>query len=67
MRNSTKLKILLQKYTVSLNLDEDEQFVLLLTNKNTNDMKRFEGKSYGRVLSMAYSYLLQILKHRYED
>jgi hypothetical protein len=62
MRNSTKLKILLQKYTVSLDLDSDDLFILLLTEKGNNNMQQFEGKSYSAVLAKAYSYLLKSLK-----
>ena len=62
MRNTTKLKILLQKYTVTLNRDEDEIFVLLLTDKNTGKMQEFDGKSYSAVIQKAYSYLLKVLK-----
>ena len=63
VRNTTKLKILLQKYTVSFDMDEDEQFTLVLIDKNTNHMQEFEGKSYSIVLAKAYSYLLKVLKH----
>ncbi len=62
MRNTTKLKILLQKYTVSFDMDDDGLFTLLLTDKNTNDTNQFEGESYSRVLALAYSYLLKSLK-----
>lgn len=67
MRNTTKLKILLQKYTVSFDMDDDEIFTLLLTDKNTNHMQQFEGKSYSLVLAKAYSYLLKSLKQPIED
>lgn len=63
MRNSTKLKILLQKYSITLERDDDEQFILLLTDKNTGKMEEFEGKSYSTVLSKAYSYLMRVLKN----
>lgn len=62
MRNTTKLKILLQKYTVSFDMDEDETFVLLLTDKSNNNMQQFVGESYSAVLAKAYSYLLRALK-----
>jgi len=62
MRNTTKLKILLQKYTVSFDMDENESFVLLLTDKSNNNMQQFEGESYSAVLAKAYSYLLRVLK-----
>jgi hypothetical protein len=63
MRNTTKLKVLLLKYTVSFDMDADESFILLLTDKATNDMHQFEGKSYSKVLAMAYSFLLKELKN----
>ena len=62
MRNTTKLKTLLLKYTVSFDIGEDEIFELMLTDKQTNNGKLFEGKSYSIVLSKAYSFLLQELK-----
>ncbi|MCX6290812.1 MAG: hypothetical protein NT126_03520 [Bacteroidetes bacterium] len=62
MRNTTKLKTLLIKYTVSFDMGDDELFKLMLTDKQTNDGQLFEGKSYSIVLSKAYSYLLQQLK-----
>lgn len=62
MRNTTKLKTLLQKYTVSLDMNDDETFVLLLTDKSNNEMHEFEGQSYSTVIAKAYSYLLRVLK-----
>jgi hypothetical protein len=62
MRNTTKLKILLQKYTVTLNLDVDEVFHLRLTDKDKGTVKDIEGASYSIVLTKAYSYLLKVLK-----
>jgi hypothetical protein len=64
MRNTTKLKVLLLKYTVSFDMDDDERFTLLLTDKATNDMHQFEGESYGKVLARAYSFLLKELKKK---
>ena len=62
MRNTTKLKTLLIKYTVSLDRSDDEEFKLMLTDKQTNESEVFMGKSYSMVLSKAYSYLLKVLK-----
>jgi hypothetical protein len=66
VRNTTKLKTLLQKYTVSIDLNEDETFVLVLTDKGNNDMHEFEGSSYSAVIAKAYSYLLRALKTKAE-
>lgn len=62
MRNTTKLKILLQKYRVTLDMDEDEQFMLMLTDKDTGKIHEVEGKSYSIVIAKAYSHLLRVLK-----
>ena len=59
MRNNTKLKLLLQKYTVSFALDDDGLFTLILIDKSTNNQQQFEGESYAKVLAQAYSYLLR--------
>ncbi len=62
MRNTTKLKILLQKYRVTFDMDEDEQFIMMLTDKDSGKIHELEGKSYSIVIAKAYSHLLQILK-----
>ena len=62
MRNSTKLKTLLMKYSITLDLSDDETFRLMLTDKQTNEGQLFEGKSYSYVLSKAFSHLLKQIK-----
>ena len=62
MRNTTKLKTLLLKYTVSFDMGDDEIFKLMLTDKQNNNSQLFEGKSYSIVVSKAYSHLLRELK-----
>jgi hypothetical protein len=62
MRNNTKLKALLMKYTVTLDMDDDQLFRLVLTGKDDGSGQIFDGASYGMVLSQAYSYLLKQLK-----
>lgn len=66
MRNTTKLKIILQKYSVTLDMNHDESFVLVLSDKNTNDMQQFDGKNYGVVIAKAYSHLLKTVKEELE-
>jgi hypothetical protein len=67
MRNTTKLKVLLQKYTVSFDMNDDETFVLMLTDKTNNDAQQFEAESYSLVVAKAYSYLLRTLKKPMEQ
>ena len=62
MRNNTKLKHLLLKYTVAFNLDMDEVFSLSIIDKIKNDSHTFEGKSYSVVLSLAYKFLSKEIK-----
>jgi hypothetical protein len=68
MRNTTKLKNILLQYSVGLDLNEDEHFVLSLVSKDVqNEMISFEGKSYSIVISKAYSYFLKELKKREKE
>lgn len=62
MRNSTKLKTLLLKYTILLDITDDGMFKLILTDKQSDKTELFEGESYGKVLAKAYSHLLKELK-----
>ena len=57
MRNSTKLKNILLKYSLALDL-EGELFKLTLVDKQSNLMSSFEGGSYSEVLRKAHSHLL---------
>jgi hypothetical protein len=47
-------------------MDVDEQFKLLLTDKDTGKIYELEGKSYSIVISKAYSHLLRVLKNPLE-
>jgi hypothetical protein len=62
VRNTTKLKTLLLKYTVTFDMDDDGLFTLVLIDKATNDMHQFEGESYGKVLAKAYSFFIKTAK-----
>ena len=62
MRNTTKLKALLLKYTVSFDMNDDEQFQLMLTDKQNYKTLLFEGESYSIVVAKAYSHMLKELK-----
>ncbi len=50
MRNNTKLKTLLLKYTVTFDMDSDGQFILHLIDKDSRLSHRFEAPSYSKVL-----------------
>lgn len=65
MRNTTKLKALLLKYTVTFNMSDDEVFTMLITDKQNNKAQLFEGESYSIVVAKAYSYMLKDLKGKF--
>lgn len=62
MRNTTKLKTLLIRYTVSLDMEGEKHWVLVLTDKATNMGFQFEAASYAAALAKAYSHLLKELR-----
>ena len=62
MRNTTKLKAILLKYTVSFDMNDDEIFTMTLINKNTNMSMEFQAKTYSTVISKAYYYMLGELR-----
>ena len=64
MRNSTKLKTLLIKYSLTIERNEDGIFKIVLTDKQDSSSHLFEGESYGSALSKAYSHLLKEVKKK---
>ncbi len=68
MRNTTKLKAVLLKYSVCLDMTDDGLFTLNLVDKmNPSKMETIEGKSYSIVVSKAYSILLKETKMNKSD
>lgn len=62
MRNTTKLKAILLKYTVSFDMNEDEIFSMTIIDKKLVTGKEFESKTYSLVISKAYSYMVGELR-----
>lgn len=62
MRNTTKLKSILYKYTVSFDLEDGSLFTMTLIDKDKGEGVEFQAKSYSTVISKAYSHLLRELK-----
>lgn len=61
MRNTTKLKQILQLYTLVLDMEED-LFYVTLTSKSTGETHAFEDKNYTGVIRKAYSFMSKELK-----
>ena len=57
MRNTTKLKLILQLYNVSLTMDEDEILHFTVVDKRTGERYTIIDKSYTVVVRRAFVYL----------
>lgn len=66
MRNATKLKLLLQLYMLTFDLDEDEQFYLVMVDKRNNSSHTIVAKTYTDTLNKAYSFMMKALKKEEE-
>jgi len=62
MRNTTKLKAVLQYYHIDLSMDNQELMVLHMFHKESGDAMTFEDRSYSKLISKAYSYMNKQLK-----
>ena len=57
MKNTTKLKLILQKYTVSFDMDEDENLLITLTDRKHGEKETFVHKNYTAVVRKALVYM----------
>ena len=57
MKNTTKLKSILQIYIVSFEMDEDEILQLTLTNKRNGEKETFVHKNYTAVMRQAFVFM----------
>jgi hypothetical protein len=62
MKNTTKLKHILQLYTISLDMDSDEQFHLSLFSKHQSGTATFADKRYTTVVGKAFSHMVKTMK-----
>ncbi|MEP7263452.1 MAG: hypothetical protein ABI772_03085 [Bacteroidota bacterium] len=62
MRNTTKLKHLLQLYTLTFDMDEDEKIILTAIHKRSQMMETFADKSYSTVVGKAFSFMMREIK-----
>lgn len=67
MRNTTKLKAILLKYTVSFDMNDDEIFSMMLVNKSNGMGQEFQAKTYSTVIAKAYSYMMSQLRKEESD
>ncbi len=61
MRSTTKLKHILQLYTVTLDMNEDGEMQLMIFDKRDNSSEEFINKSYSIVVDKAFRYMMKKL------
>lgn len=62
MRNTSKLKAVLQYYHIDLSMNDQELMVVNLFHKETGEAMTFEDSSYSKLINKAYSYMNKQLK-----
>jgi hypothetical protein len=62
MKNTTKLKHILQLYTLSIDMDEEGNFHLTMIDKRKNSSFTFIDKAYSIVVGKAFSQMMKEIK-----
>jgi len=57
MKNTTKLKLILLKYSVTFDMDEDENLLMTITDKRHGEKETFVHKNYTAVVRKAFVYM----------
>ena len=67
MKNTTKLKHILQLYIISLDVDDDGNFHLTVISKRTKSAETFIDRSYSVVIGKAFGHLKKGLKNSLKE
>ena len=62
MRTTTKLKHILQLYSVALDMNEDGHMQLMIFDKKDNSSEEFINKSYSVVVDKAFRYMMKKIR-----
>lgn len=57
VKNTTKLKLILQLYTITFDMDEDENLQLTVIDKRTGEKHTLIHKNYTAVVRKAFVYM----------
>ena len=57
MKNTTKFKLILQLYSVTFDMDEDDNLQLTLTDKRNGQKHTLTDKNYTAVMRKAFVYM----------
>ena len=67
MKNTTKLKHILQLYTISLDMDDEGNFHLTMIDKRMHTSHTFMDKAYSLVVGKAFSQMKKDMKKETMD
>lgn len=62
MRNTTKLKAILQHYHADFSMEDQETFILTLFHKTDGSSQEFRGTAYTSLIGKAYTYCNKYIK-----
>lgn len=62
MRTTTKLKHILQLYTVAIEMNDEGEMQLMIFDKKDNSSEEFINKSYSVVIDKAFRYMMRKIK-----
>lgn len=62
MRTTTKLKHILQLYTVALEMTDEGEMQLMIFDKKDNSSEEFINKSYSVVVDKAFRFMMKKIK-----
>lgn len=62
MKNTTKLKNILQLYTISLDMDDEQNMILTLRDKRTGETETFSEQTYSAVIAKAFGHMKKKIK-----
>lgn len=62
MKNTTKLKHILQLYTVHLDMDDEGQYIFTVRHKRTGSSETFVSTSYSVVIEKAFGFMKREMK-----
>ncbi|MEO5571977.1 MAG: hypothetical protein ABIT08_14840 [Bacteroidia bacterium] len=64
MKNTTKLRHILQLYTLTLDVDDDENFHAVLVSKRNHTSCTFIDKAYSAILAKAFGHMMKEIKSK---
>lgn len=64
MKNTTMLKHILQLYTLSIDMDEEDNFYVTMISKRNHASNTIIDKAYSSVIGKAFRYMMKEIKSK---